>query len=349
MIINRWLMITGVLFLISIFLTSCSTLQKNDVVAGDIMSIPELEENNYEVVGFGKEYASGKYVSLIVRKNEEKEEVYFDMINEKLVDKNSIQNFLMDEAYKAVVDAKGRLFVTNLEKQVVYEMDLIQQGYFETVKDLMFEFSTTNKYLLIRQRKTEAFVLINLENKKTIDIPFKGFISLDWSNSDKYVLVANEDSNRKLTYKHYVWDIEKNIYHELEDNNPLYLEWAPDTNNLWAIFLAEESGKYVYKIMKYSVKDKKWSVKHKINDNMDTGSFKVIQNEQFCYLEIRPYKKNIGIGGEEIYAVKLDASKNIVKEKQLKYASMYVTTWSYDYKYLYYINSEGLFRARVDF
>lgn len=349
---KRTVSVLIIIVLICFLLISCNTFSNKKPIKGVQINFSELDPNIQEIINIEKQYEHGKYVQLsVIQGKEQKKEVIFNT-EESRIDHNFTAS-LPENRYQIISDQDGMLkVIDNINHQTVLERNLILNDSFSKIKSLSYEWSNTGRYLLIKQVKSGKKILVDIANKRKIDISLEGWFSIRWSNNDEMALVFIDSSKSALdlNISRFIWNIKANTLQNIGYSREYSYEWSPDDSYLFSIGRNKEGN---FRISRYSVKDKKWSVIYTTDKTINYESFKSLNNNQFIYAGTGVNQTNDPrtalMRPQQDYVVKFDYSKNIETVRKLDSFLPKVFFWSFDNKYIYYQDYHGFFKAKVDF
>lgn len=336
------LLCIGVIMLV---LIGC-TVKKKDIilkVEGMDVKISSIYEDAYskDVIVTGKSEAGEKKYK-------------FDTEEEKLTTYE--EKATQKEKYRIVSNNLGVLQVIDNDlNELVYEMDLKSQGFIEdkgkyTSGTIL---SPTERYLLIVQNSTKKSILLDLKDKKQINIPIDGFIMLEWANNDKQVILKRilNFSGRKEDIETYIWHFPGSEIEKIGEEFKQKLVWSPNGKHLYYVTTKRTDDKNGYAVMLYN--NKAWKEVYFTERSINENTLRWISDNAFIFTVHATTNTKNPIKGylrpEEYFAVKLDYRKKKETVKKLEGIFISSYAWSYNNKFIYYVDNNKFCKAEVNF
>lgn len=329
------------------------------VGCGDQEVIPKDEDTNLKISSISENTDSNDVVLSV--KTEAGEKKYnFDTKNEKLTEYKEKTQQTPNYHIRIEYNNTGLVKVfSNVTNELVFSVDLKSHGFIEEkVNDKVkyysgSEFSPTGRYLLIKQSVTKKSILIDLKDKKLIKLPIDGYLRLDWANKDKQVILENIKAfgNSKGNIDTYIWYFTRDEIEKIGNEFYSELKWSPDGKHLYYITPKSFDDKDGYSLMLFN--NSKWNEAYFTEMSINEETFRWISDNIFIFtarhltktrnpieLYLRPW---------EYFAVKVDYSTNKEVVKKLDGTSISSYAWSNDNKYLYYVQTNKLYKSEVNF
>lgn len=291
---------------------------------------------------------------LVGGKSDNKQSEYFlDTINEKLFSAEKSSLFPYNK-YKIVSDNKGlvKIYEIQSNKEVI-KIDFKKFGIndfsdFKVVED----WSNTGKYVLLTPEQIPVCVLVDLDKKSEVKIPW-GAVIMEWSNDDKLAIVYHSSSHIPNSVETSLWNLESGAIDNIPRISQENLLCTDDNKYIYTIDTTNIEGTIGYKVERYSIEKGTWEELYKTTKLIDLYSIKFISENEFIYsgLGTNDTKdpQTALLRPEVAFAVKVDLKNKEETIKRLDAFLPKIYMWSSNNKYIYYQDYHGFYKAEVDF
>ncbi len=309
------------------------------------------EGNSLRIVDIGESSADGKYV-LVKAKDDDGviDEYVFDTKDEILLDAAEENMLLLGDRYNAVRNENDIIEVyALLDNEKILAADLRKEWGINENTPVNLKWSSTQKYLYVYSFLAEKSKLIDIERKEEKLFPVEGMVSsIYWSPDDtKAILrIPLEVDGIKIDVKTFIWYLNTNETKIIERDTP-YLEWTPEGKYIY-YFTSKELGEFGYNIEMYDITKSEWSsISLTDKGGIDDRYIKWISENEVIFPAVG--RRCIWFKPYQYYAIKVNLRNGRETTRRLNayLARQYI--WSYDNKYIYFIDDNGFYKQRVGF
>lgn len=308
---------------------------------------PVLKDGNtvVSVKDIGEKSIDGKYTEIVSQLDNKEQKYILNTENDRLVfeeRKNQINQF-------EAAEVNNRIVVTdNCTGNVIHDVGMMSSGYINTFGETQsIQLSNTGRYLFYSKIDPHEDALVDLIKKEKIHIPNMGkIVYIKWSNDDKKAFI-DIFFPEKNTDESYILDMENGKLNKIAGELKGEKYWTPDDNYIYYADVQEIDNTIGWKITRYDIRKDKWNDIYSTYGTISEDDIKWLSDEELIFLEIRtssnPFKPN------NYFAVKVNLKSNQEIVRQLDAQNVRKYIWSYNNKYIYFLDDNGFFKSEVDF
>ena len=312
------------------------------------------EENNVRWITEKVKVSNDNKYAYVMGKIGEEEKLYImNTMNEKLISSDKSELISNSNPYDIKHNKDIITIVDIISGREIASINLNEVDFEKKNNEfsVVYDWSATYRYLLLSDPNTDKQVLFDVHRQRLLNIPVNERIYTTWSQNDSLVILHPIYSVKvKRTY---IWDMTKSTVKEIGEDFVRELKWMPDEKYIYYKDTVSINGFIGNKIVRYDIDNDCWNDIYSTKMSIQEDSIKWISEDEFIFPAIdstktqdpvkmlmKPYTE---------YAVKVDIKNNKETIIELKAFLAKDYIWSYDNRYIYYLDQNGFHKEEVNF
>ncbi len=312
------------------------------------------EENNVRWITEKVKVSNDNKYAYVMGKIGEEEKLYImNTMNEKLISSDKSELISNSNPYDIKHNKDIITIVDIISGREIASINLNEVDFEKKNNEfsVVYDWSATYRYLLLSDPNTDKQVLFDVHRQRLLNIPVNERIYTTWSQNDSLVILHPIYSVKvKRTY---IWDMTKSTVKEIGEDFVRELKWMPDEKYIYYKDTVSINGFIGNKIVRYDIDNDCWNDIYSTKMSIQEDSIKWISEDEFIFPAIdstktqdpvkmlmKPYTE---------YAVKVDIKNNKETIIELKAFLAKDYIWSYDNRYIYYLDQNGFYKEEVNF